>query len=481
MQEQGENMGEPTSSAEPAEFFSERDWKRLIRDIHNDQVIPVVGPGLITVPDPENPDRSIQLLDWLAPRLAEELGVDIPEPKPGTRGRDSDINTIVCSYLLKQGSEREEIYQSIREILEDQLEAEPAQPLLDLAAITDFRLFISTCFDPLLGQALASSRNGFDLHRSVLRYHPTSAVDIPEPISNTLLYHILGDAAMTYPDFAVWEEDYIEYIFGLHGHTDKTDTMENLARRLKSSYLLLLGAPYQDWVVRFFLRAAKQHRLSERVASSSFLSDHQDNLSEAMVFYFDRVSKAAKVIPGNPTEFVRQLSARWRDRYSAGDATWESLRSRLPADIPKDSVFISYAREDKDATLRLVNGLTEARVPVWLDLDRLEAGGNYERNLEGAVKDGSFFISVISRNTESDPERYCHRERKWASQRHVDGFVFYIPVVIDDAAHPMPKLEPPDFSKIHYERLPGGEVTPGFASRMNKLCEEFRLSGRPRA
>ena len=77
----------------------------------------------------------------------------------------------------------------------------------------------------------------------------------------------------------------------------------------------------------------------------------------------------------------------------------------------------------------------------------------------------SFFLSVISAATEGDANRYCHKERRWAAQRHVNGFVFYIPVVIDDT--PEPTLEPPEFAEIHFDRLIRGVVTPSFAARLS--------------
>jgi hypothetical protein len=148
--------------------------------------------------------------------------------------------------------------------------------------------------------------------------------------------------------------------------------------------------------------------------------------------------------------------------------------------MPRGAVFISYSRDDTEAVRRLVRGLRGAQVPVWLDKQRLRAGENYERSLEFAVKNGcSFFLSIVSRATETDPERFVHQERHWAAQRHVEGFVFYIPVIIDETAQPTG--EPAEFAKIHFERLSGGNTTAAFATRLRQLVEEYRLSGQPRA
>jgi hypothetical protein len=88
------------------------------------------------------------------------------------------------------------------------------------------------------------------------------------------------------------------------------------------------------------------------------------------------------------------------------------------------------------------------------------------------------FLSVISRTTESNEARFVHTERRWAAQRHVDGFVYYIPVVIDDTEKPT--LEPLEFAKIHFERLPRGIVTPDFANNLRRWVQEYRYSGQSR-
>ena len=152
----------------------------------------------------------------------------------------------------------------------------------------------------------------------------------------------------------------------------------------------------------------------------------------------------------------------------------------MPDEMPRGSVFVSYSRDDIAPVTKLVRSLRANQIPVWVDKQRLRAGENFERTLEDAVKNRcSFFLSVVSNATESDPKRFVHRERKWAAQRHVDGFVFYIPVLIDELGSP--RLEPPEFANIHCESLPGGAINSGFTTRLNRLMAEYRQAGQPRA
>jgi len=457
--------------------FSDREWRTLLREIHSGNVIPVVGPGLVTITD--SAGASMPLYRHLAPQVASDLG--LPDPEQYTT-----FNAVARDFLL-DGGERRELYIAVGCIM-DRLQAPIPRSLLDLASITDFELFIAGTVDPLLARAVAKARPGFSLDRNVIRFHPAgnpnrsqqaplsgsmeSPCDLPARFPGALVYHILGDVN-TSPDFAIWEEDYIEFIFGL---IENRDTLENLFRLLKTRDLLLLGAPSDDWIVRFFLRVARGKRLSDS-PRRGYLADSRESLGETMVLFIDKAVKATRIIEGTPAEFVSELAQRWRSAYGATTDV-EAFLQRQPEDMPRNSVFVSYSRDDFDVTVRVAQALAAAGVPIWLDRQRLKVGENYDRSLEHAVKsDASFFLSIISKATESDATRYVHKERGWAAQKHVDGYVFYLPLVIDDTT--VVKLEPPCFAHTDREHL-SDETLPGFVARVRQLVEEFRDSGRPR-
>jgi hypothetical protein len=329
----------------------------------------------------------------------------------------------------------------------------------------------------LLALALEKERPGFRRRDHVLAYDYKRPVDLPESLQPALVYHLVGNR-QTYPNFAVWEEDYLEFICGLIRHDAQ---LARLFLLLKTRYLLFLGAPFADWIVRFFLFVVKGGRFTDhrREDMSACLTDSAENLGEPLIFFFDKVVGTTRIIRGDPIAFTRELARRWRAEYENAGAS-DDVLEQMPDEMPRGAVFVSYSRDDQDAVTQLVRGLRGAQIPVWVDKQRLQAGENYERSLEFAVKNGcSFFLSVISRATEGDPTRFVHRERRWAAQRHVDGFVFYIPIVIDDTAQPT--LEPEEFAKLHFDSLPGGVVTSAFATRLRRLVEEYRLAGQPRA
>jgi hypothetical protein len=70
-----ESGSQPRECMVTPPFLSEKDWRSLLRDIHSGgQVIPVIGPDLVTVQD-RNTGNNVPLYTWLAPRLATALSL----------------------------------------------------------------------------------------------------------------------------------------------------------------------------------------------------------------------------------------------------------------------------------------------------------------------------------------------------------------------------------------------------------------------
>jgi len=143
-------------------------WDDLLSFIEERHVIPIVGPELLQVAT----DRGPRLLyEWLAERLAAKLGVDTSLlPQPYT------LNDVVCWFLSGRGR-REEAYVRLRGIMKDAA-FEPPLALRRLAAITDFDLYVSTTFDPLLEAALNSVRFAGAPSTEVLAYAPNRIADL---------------------------------------------------------------------------------------------------------------------------------------------------------------------------------------------------------------------------------------------------------------------------------------------------------------
>ncbi len=112
------------------------------------------------------------MYDWIAEKLATRLNVnrsDLPERYT--------LNDVVCLFLAGRGR-REEAYVRLRSVLKD-APFEPPPALRQLAAITDFDLFVTTTFDSLLEGAINLERFGGAASADALAYAPNRVVDLP--------------------------------------------------------------------------------------------------------------------------------------------------------------------------------------------------------------------------------------------------------------------------------------------------------------
>src|SRR3977135_462426 len=133
---------EPAAAFLTAESVHDDVWEDLLNYIEERRVIPIIGPELLKVETESGPRL---LYDWLAEKPAGKLNVDVTKlPQPYT------LNDVVCWFLSSRGR-REETYTRLRSILRE-ANFVPPHALRRLAQITDFDLFVSTTFDPLLEQ-----------------------------------------------------------------------------------------------------------------------------------------------------------------------------------------------------------------------------------------------------------------------------------------------------------------------------------------
>lgn len=412
---------------------------------------------------------QVPLVDAIVPDFACEHGV---EHRPGMT-----LNEVACKFLEREGQgKRMAIYNTVTRLIDERANAPVPQALLDLAAITDFDVFVTTTFDSLLSRALEQSRPGWTVSKGRAVLHPTSIVDVPQPLPGTFLYHILG-ATDQHASFAIWEEDFMEYLAALL--MGPQDNLRNLIGLLRNRSLLLIGSPFRNWFVRFFLFIAKRSGIALRNDTTG--AYFADNLAsdDPLVFYFDKVIGSPRVLPVEPSEFVRELRRRWSEKFALSP---HELIKSLPAEMPRGYVFISYASEDKEAAFHLALGLHNAGVPVWLDKVRLHPGVEWETALRRAVKQrAALFLSLISSTTEGftneeGSARFVMKERQWAAERHEPDLLFYVPVLISSGTTTQ-QNEPEVFRRRQAAKLPDGQLTPSFAERIVSWMNEFREKG----
>ena len=134
----------------------------ILELVEDGKVVPIIGEELLRVRVNE---EEIPLYSYIAEKLAERL--DIPAEALSI---EPSLNAVVCNFLQARGVP-EEIYPKIRPIL-NQAGFAPPEPLLQLASIDRFKLFVVLTFDSLLAAAIDQVRFNGDRRTLELSYSP---------------------------------------------------------------------------------------------------------------------------------------------------------------------------------------------------------------------------------------------------------------------------------------------------------------------
>jgi hypothetical protein len=447
----------------PLATLDDDAWDDLLNFIEERRVIPIIGPELLKVETETGPRL---LYDWIAEKLAGKLNVDTARlPQPYT------LNDVVCWFLSSHGR-REEAYTRVRSILRD-ANFTPPLALRQLAQITDFDLFVTTTFDPLLEQAINNERFQGAQSTEVIAYTPNRVTDLPserEKLQRPVIYHLLGRLSAS-PTYVISDEDTLEFVCALQS---EHLTPEKLFHELEHNHLLFIGSNFTNWLARLFLRMAKRHRLSDPRDVGEVLADNHSGNDGRLMAFLQQVSVRTRIYSG-AEKFVDELHRRWTTRHRPADvlAFGASPQRFLPPEreMPDNAVFISYAREDLAAVQKLKAGLDAAGIKTWFDLERLEGGDDYDRKIQRNIARCSYFIPIVSAATQRRLEGYFRREWSYAIDRArniAEGALFILPVTIDDTNGGDAQV-PEKFKAVHFTRLPGGEVTPEFARHLQDL------------
>ena len=465
-------------------------WPQLMPLIVGKHVVPIIGREVLTV---TYEGRETLLYPLIAEKLAEKLNLfvedifseeeikadkrlDNPKITVDILPKGEEINTVVCSFI-KKGNDIEDIYPILFDVIPNDDKVSIPEPLLKLAGIQEFKLFVSTTFDNLMERALNEVRFEGQTKTRVLSFAPNDVQDLPGSIKDLdrpIVFHLLGKKSLI-PEYAVTQEDTLEFLFSL-----QSDSLQPkvLFDELSRTNLLLLGCSFGNWLARFFLRTAKRKRLRDSRGYKEYVADDTISSDTRLVVFLERFSPYTKILKGvSAKEFINNLHRDWTE-YSDQRA---KDPVKLPATIPvagtePGAVFLSYAHEDKNAADKIRRSLEAEGVDVFFDKTDLRGGDDFKAKIEREISRCSLFIPVLSGSTLTQERRFFRGEWNTAveeAKKTPPSRPFIYPVVIDNTSEKVPDL-PEKFYNVHWEAVPSGDVTPKFITEVKQLFREYQ-------
>jgi hypothetical protein len=462
------NGQDPAGTAAAADSGFEQqpfDWDWLLQLVTEQKVIPIVGKELLVV---SIDGRQTLLEHHLAARLADELRVSRERLSP-----NFDVNEVAVAFAAT-GGDPSRVYPRLKAIVEQR--PLPVEPLRMLAAITDFKLFVSTTFDSLLAEALDRERGAGAGRTRRLAFSTYAALqDVPcesRFLQDPHVFQIFGTLSAS-GDFAVTEEDTLEF---LHALQSKDRQPKILFEEFKQNHLLFLGCSFPDWLARFFVRTLVNQRLLPPARARRFVADRRVH-GDLNLALFLRQCKMEIDPSGDPVAFVAELHRRWQERRPP--VGQEEIRGPAVVSMASAAIFLSYASEDREAARSLKDRLEQAGLDVWLDEKSLHTGTVWEHEIEANIKRCSLFLPLLSRHAAKRAEGEFRREWRWALDRAkaIDKSVPFIqPIVIDDLPDGSEGI-PKRFWKLHCSRFPQARPTEEFIERAREALRAKRLKG----
>jgi hypothetical protein len=422
----------------------DRQWRNLLTDLHDGRVAVVVGSELSV----RGQDASgTTLYQHIAHELARRLGLD-ESLLPPTYG----LLVVSSAYLQDPQNEVEDFFREAKEVFTSVQWPVP-EPLLQLAAIRDLNLFVSTTVDSLLETTLNQVRFSGDRGTRVLTYSEKAQLqDLPSDFDTspeTTVFHLFGKLNAS-GDYVLTEEKLLEYSHRLQSRDLRPPNLFDL---LRAKHLLILGCSLPGWLARFILRTSKGDHLLSQGARGSIVADRGTAQDPEFAMFLER-RKVWPYAEGDALQFVGELHRRWTEQFGSIAPTEGAAASEVEECKP-DSVFLSYASEDHAIAVRVRQALDDAGVDVWFDKQRLESGDSFRLVIERNIERCSYFVPLISRNTARLDKRFFQREWKKAideSAAWPEGYPFIQPLLIDDINLMAPGI-PEAFRNCHARRL----------------------------
>lgn len=454
--------------------MNDKDWKRLLDQMRDGFVVPVLGPQLLIGPD----GRSLQEQVARQVLAAHDVNEEVVLPP------FHELNAAV-SWLRTHGTITD---QTIHEDVHDAICALPGvdspqfpSAIRKLAEISDFRLFVTLTPDGLLAQSLRSRCAVSEIIHSPGCKPPVLPTDWRDRPGEVYVLYLFGKS-LSVPMCAIHEEDILEYAHDIiASHSLVPNQFLNELEKLN---LLLIGCNFPDWLSRFVLRLLRNVRLSGQKSRREWLVEElkaEDTLT-CFLRSYSTETEVLSQLP--PLQFVEELHSRWLAARGGSAAGTPSPGNSTPR--PSTLFFISYSRKtdlpQAEKFFNFLIGLGVSENEIWFDRQTIDPGQDFGNRILEGIEGCRYFLPLVSVEAVSREEAFVFREWKKANFRNeAINRDFLIPVIID------PEFEPDRYTSdvvkpwktIHFGHAPEGLPDDRLSTKLKAMLAEIR-NGAPK-
>jgi hypothetical protein len=411
-------------------------WKRLLDQIRDGFVVPIVGCRLLV-----DAQGKSGLQAQVARKVLAANGLEVEaDALPPFR----ELNEAVTRLRRNNPEKWQDYYGDVDDALREVAGADdfivPA-PIRDLAEIDGFRLLVTLTPDDLLARSLRKSRQVNEIvhaPKQTTGWGKDLPSDWIERRDQVQLLYLLGKSSST-PVFAIHDEDVLEYA---HNVISRGSHVPNaFIGELQQRNLLLIGCNFPDWLSRFFLRATRQNRLDLQGDRRREWLVEPPKPEESLIRFLQSYSKDTQVLSDSePVDFVTELHQRWMAAYRAQSGP---PIAPTPGSTPGQAkFFISYSRETDlkraEALFKALIDLGASKEEIWFDGLSIDPGEDLDTRIKRVIDRCRHFLPLLSHAADQREEGYVFKEWNWANARWemVNREDFIVPIVVDADCNP---------------------------------------------
>lgn len=355
-------------------------WDKLIQQIIDGNVIPVIGADLLI-------DNSSNLHKFIIDGLARTFGVN---------RQINSFSELVYAPEYKNKFKLDNIYYQVDKIFATK-RFPASERLRKLMSIRQFPFIVTTSFTPVVEQVM---QNIWKDELRVLKFsnNPSENSDIKDgaDLRKPTIYYMFGKVGSGAHKYVLTDVDLLDFVSSWLSNDNKARP-KNLCNELRDKYLLMLGNTYSDWLFRFIWYSMRKPDLGHGMLA-------YDTLDESLINFLERTKTFTKQ---NTADVIDQILVRLDKKLKENESR--------KFDKPEENidVFISYSRSDIQVAEQLYKALTAQGKRVWYDKNNLTDCGIFMDEIRRAIRTAKYFIPILTPNIEKEKRESHVYRNEW--------------------------------------------------------------------